>query len=347
MRTTSDWMSFCFNSAMSALGGKRSLNCIWELTYRCNARCRMCGYWRNPSHFENELTTGQIKAGLDRISDHGCRFVNFSGGEPTLRPDLEDIVAHASSAGMWASMVTNGSLLTRNRLRALRDSGLDSLLVSLDSVDAATHDCRRGLPGSHARTLECLRWLAEDFLTGHRIGGLMTVICEENHDTITQLAELAERMGVYILLQPEHGNKTGELGRVFPPSAPVADRLIDAKTGSRVILNSHGYLRALKQVTVAGAKAECHAGRKYFSVDPYGNLHTCVDTPAVGHVLHGDLSAICSEASLESVRSCPGCWYCFRGEADMTLSYRGCAEKISLGLRVRTRNAKRKRAPLR
>jgi MoaA/NifB/PqqE/SkfB family radical SAM enzyme len=340
-------MSFCLGSTVSALGGKHSLNCVWELTYRCNARCGMCGYWRNPSHVEDELTAHQVKAGLDRVSAGGCRFVNFSGGEPTLRADLEDIVAHASSAGMWVSMVTNGSLLTRDRLAGLRDAGLDSLLVSLDSVDADAHDRRRGLAGSHARALECLGWLADDFLTGHRIGGLMTVVCEDNHETAIQLAELAERLGVYILLQPEHGSKTGRPGRVSPLSPSLVDRLIEAKTTSPAMLNSHGYLRALRQVAVAGVEAACHAGRKYFSVDPYGNLHACVDTQAVGHVLHGDLSVLSSESSLAAIRSCPGCWYCFRGEADMTLSYRGCAEKIGLGLRVRARNARRARPAVR
>ena len=344
MRTTGDWIRFCLTAGASALGSKRFLNCVWELTYRCNARCAMCNYWKIPSDPRDELGTEEVKAGLARVAEYGCRLVNFTGGEPTLRRDLEEIVGHASSLGMWVSTVTNGSLLTRERVTALKDAGLDSLLVSLDSIDPALHDDQRGLTGAHEKALRCLEWLAEDFLVGHRTGGLMTVISSRNLQTITQLVELADSLGVYILVQPYHGQKIGDAAHFTRVPLSLAESLMDMRRISGGMLNSESYLRILPDLTTGAVLDQCNAGRKYFSIDPFGHLHPCVDTPSVGHVLRDEISVISSGASLAAVRSCPGCWYCFRGEADGTLSPGGCVEKVGLGIRILRRNAERNRS---
>lgn len=343
MRTTGDWIRFCLTAGAAALGSKRLLNCVWELTYRCNARCGMCSYWRTPSNPQEELTTQKIQAGLTKVANYGCRLVNFTGGEPTLRRDLEEVVTHASSLGMWTSTVTNGSLLTRERLADLRDAGLDSMLISLDSIDAESHDDQRGIAGAHEKALQCLQWLAEDFMAGHRIGGLMTVLSSRNFHMITQLAELADSLGVFMLVQPYHGKKIGRIANLAPVPASLTDSLVDIRRTFRSVLNSEGYLRTLCELTTGRAPDKCNAGRKYFSIDPFGYLHPCVDTPPVGHVLKDEISVISSDASLAAVRSCPGCWYCFRGEADSTLSPGGCVGKVGLGIKILRHNTERNR----
>lgn len=77
------------SAATSALVRKRVLNCLWELTYRCNARCTICPLWRNGGTGGKELSTTEIRAGLALLQRHGLRAVNFTGGEPLLREDLE------------------------------------------------------------------------------------------------------------------------------------------------------------------------------------------------------------------------------------------------------------------
>lgn len=114
------------------------------------------------------------------------------------------------------------------------------------------------------------------------------------------------------------------------------------------MLNSERYLRALPDLSEDdGAPDACNAGRKYFSVYPFGYLHPCVDTPAVGRILSDDITVIRSAASLAAVQSCPGCWYCFRGEADSTLSPGGCLDKVGLGIMIMWCNSTRKDAGVR
>jgi len=326
----------------SALLGRRSLSCLWELTYRCNARCAICAYWTRPSDPRDEMTLPQIQDGLERVCRHGCGFVNFTGGEPTLRHDLEDIVAHASRLGMWTSLVTNGGMLTRERVRSLKRAGLDSLMVSLDSPEPATHDRIRGVPGLHRRVLENVRVISEEFLTGLRMGGLMCVLAPHNIGDIRRIAALADELGVYVLFQPYHDRKTGS--RAFcadiSPSHVAAMQSL-ARTYGHVLNSSH-YLKGMESYACGGVLPPCHAGRKYFSVDPFGYVHPCVDLPAVGHLLRDPIDIVRGEAACREIAKCRGCWYCFRGEADSSLTVAGWLDRIALGIRVARRNLARR-----
>ena len=337
MQTWRVVIRFGVGAAVSALVGRRLLNCLWELTYRCNARCAICPYWRRPSEPALELTADQIREGLGKIHAYGCRLVNFTGGEPTLRSDLEEIISEASRLGIWTSMVTNGSLITRGRLRSLKSAGLDHLLISLDSADPVYHDHHRGIPGSHAKVIEGLRWIGEDFLTGHRTGGIMCAISAGNLDQVPALAELARSLGVHAVFQPYSYNKTGDDSLTPHIGTPQVSTLMLLKRRDSTVLNSRRYLEGW----VPDRRSRCSAGKKYFSIDPYGYLHPCVDTPAAGHILRDDIQVIRSDRAANDVATCQGCWYCFRGEADTSLSVGGYLEKVGIGLAVIRRNLAR------
>lgn len=342
MQSHSQLVRLCLSAGLSALVSKRVLNCLWELTYQCNARCGICSYWKNPSDPGEEMTLPQIEEGLKKIHAHGCRFINFTGGEPTIRRDLEQIVHSASRLGMWTSLVSNGSLLTRERVRQLKDAGLDNLVLSLDSLDASVHDTQRGIPGLHEKVLRRLTWIAEDFLTGHRTGGIMCVLAGHNLHQVSDIVELAEELGVYLVFQPYHFNKTGEPDPKSAIGPDTVDQLHSLKERFSALLSSRNYLTGILNYSRGNTLPQCQAGEKYFSIDPFGYLHPCVDGPPVGHVLRDDLSVVRSPEALQAVSSCPGCWYCFRGEADSTLSFRGYVEKLQLAGSILLRNARRR-----
>ena len=338
MNSYKEIATFCLSAGASALRGKRFLNCLWELTYRCTARCSYCSYWEHPSPPQLEMQLHQVKEGLDRIYAYGCRLVNFTGGEPTLRRDLEDIVRHASDLGMWTSIVTNGSTLTRARIQALKSAGLDNLLVSLDSLQPSVHDRQRGITGLFDRVVRSLEWLHEDFLTGHRTAGLMCVVSSLSAHSLRSIIEFAASRGVYLLVQPYHPNKTGRADYLPGPGQGLVAELLELKDEYGNLLNSRRYLRGIGEFLSEGPRRSCHAGKKYFSIDPYGYLHPCVDMPRVGHVLKDDISIVKSSTALAPVDHCRGCWYCFRGEADSTLSLGGYVEKLVLGWNIIQRN---------
>jgi len=283
------------------------LSCTWELTHRCTGKCEICNYRRNPSGPDEELRLGNVQKGLEKIYSYGCRWVNFTGGEPTLRPDLEEIVHYASRLGMWTTMVTNGSLLTRERIRMFKKAGLDSMFISLDSTNPQAHDKQRGISGSFAQVLKSLRWLHEEFLSSYRIGGIMCVLTRENIPTYREILKLADDLGVCVVFQPYHVNKTGKITFTAELNEEREDGILNANREFSNLLCTKTYIKGFTTFFKQDPLPPCHAGLKYFSIDPLGFLHPCVDMPRAGHLLKDDMSVIRSEEALRNVRSCPGC----------------------------------------
>ena len=109
------------------------------ITYRCNNNCEHC-YNARPRQGP-ELSTGQWKNILDRLWKLGIPHVVFTGGEPTMRPDLPDLIAHAEMNGQITGINTNGrKLKDQGYLQALVDAGLDHVQITLESHNAAIHD---------------------------------------------------------------------------------------------------------------------------------------------------------------------------------------------------------------
>ncbi|RPI99258.1 MAG: radical SAM protein [Chloroflexi bacterium] len=109
------------------------------ITYRCNNNCAHCYNARSRQY--PELSTGQWKKILDQLWGIGIPHIVFTGGEPTLREDLPELIAHAEHNGQITGINTNGRRLQdREFLRALTDAGLDHVQITLESHDPAIHD---------------------------------------------------------------------------------------------------------------------------------------------------------------------------------------------------------------
>ncbi|MBN1900219.1 radical SAM protein [Candidatus Sumerlaeota bacterium] len=124
------------------------------VTYRCNLDCGFC-YAHGCSAEYREKDTDALNRIIDVIyREARVPSVSFTGGEPTLRKDLESLVERASSIGMWTNLITNGTLLTQERAHNLKKAGLRSAQVSLEGSRADVHDKITGRPGSFQKTLE-------------------------------------------------------------------------------------------------------------------------------------------------------------------------------------------------
>ncbi len=130
------------------------------LTYACNNRCVHC-YSSSPADGREMGTRGWFGV-LDRVAEIGTPNVVFTGGEPTLRPDLPDLVRRGESLGLVTGLVTNGRRLADRRLaEELVDAGLDYAQVTLESHRREVHERITGVPGSWEETVQGIRNLAE------------------------------------------------------------------------------------------------------------------------------------------------------------------------------------------
>ncbi|HMH64749.1 MAG TPA: pyrroloquinoline quinone biosynthesis protein PqqE [Rhizomicrobium sp.] len=124
-----------------------------ELTHRCPLQCPYCSNPVDLERAKGEMTTPQWLRAIAEAAELGCMQIHFSGGEPTVRRDLEELVAGAAAAGLYTNLITSGVLLDGARIHALRNAGLEHVQLSFQDSTAEIGDRIGGYAGGHAKKL--------------------------------------------------------------------------------------------------------------------------------------------------------------------------------------------------
>lgn len=135
-----------------------------EITHRCPLQCPYCS---NPVELERanaELTTEEWRRVIVEMADLGILQIHFSGGEPTVRPDLVELVQQATDAGLYSNLITSAVTLTRDRIADLVDAGLSHVQISFQAADPALANRIGGHKRGHSRKLEVAAWVREEGL---------------------------------------------------------------------------------------------------------------------------------------------------------------------------------------
>ncbi|MFW9845813.1 MAG: PqqD family peptide modification chaperone [Candidatus Thorarchaeota archaeon] len=156
------------------------------LTYRCNNKCQFC-YAFSPYRETNEMTTEEVKRVIDIIVDDAhVPSLSFTGGEPTLRDDLFELIAYARKRGLRVNLITNGRRCAeKDYVQKLVEADLNSAQVSIEGPDAETHDHIAGVPGSFDLTVQGIKNLKETSIYTH----CNTTICRPNIDRLEDLVD--------------------------------------------------------------------------------------------------------------------------------------------------------------
>lgn len=126
---------------------------VWNMTRRCNLKCVHCYAKALEVEGKDAITTAQAKAIIDDLAAYGAPVMLFSGGEPLVRQDLVELAKHATHTGMRAVISTNGTLITQEKARELKEVGLSYVGISLDGLEEI-HDRFRAVPGSFRKALQ-------------------------------------------------------------------------------------------------------------------------------------------------------------------------------------------------
>jgi len=132
-----------------------------ELTHRCPLQCPYCS---NPLELERvnqEISTADWQNVMRQAAELGILQIHLSGGEPTARTDLEDIVETAAEVGLYTNLITAGVLLTKERLQKLRDLGLDHVQLSIQDVDPENAHRISAYKGGAEKKHEVAKWVRE------------------------------------------------------------------------------------------------------------------------------------------------------------------------------------------
>jgi len=161
------------------------------VTYRCNNDCAHCYNARERSF--PELDTGQWKRVLDKVWELGIPHVVFTGGEPTLRKDLPELIAHAEQNGQITGLNTNARRMSDLRfVESLVKAGLDHVQITVESSDPATHDKMVRCKGAFPQTIAGLK----NALATPLFVMTNTTMLQTNVDTIPATLDFLAGLGV-------------------------------------------------------------------------------------------------------------------------------------------------------
>jgi len=260
------------------------------MTYSCNMRCVMCELWdRNQGR--KELSTEKWKKIVDDFKRLGVGGIGIGGGEPMLRPDVYEIIAHIKKGkSLPVAMATNGYFLTdKDVVARLFDAGLDNITVSLDSINPATHDKFRNTESAYVNAIKAIKNIVEARKKYPHIKcGMTVVISKVNSNDLFRLIDLAQDLGATsINFVPGQltgkENECDERGKsLFLTKAQldeidgVLDKLVRFKKENGFIDNSVRYLNLMKYYFRGRPlPINCLAGQTAYYVDPFGDIYPC------------------------------------------------------------------------
>lgn len=158
---------------------------VWNMTQRCNLKCVHCYAHALDEKGVDDINTEKAKALIDDLAAYGSPVMLFSGGEPLVRADLPELAKYAVSKGMRAVISTNGTLITREKAKELKEVGLSYVGVSLDGGEEV-HDHFRGVSGSYKKALKGIEHCQEE---GLKVG-LRFTINKRNQQELPLLFDL-------------------------------------------------------------------------------------------------------------------------------------------------------------
>lgn len=165
---------------------------IWEVTRACELKCVHCRAEAIPRREPGELSTSEGFRLLEEIRRFGPLHLVLTGGDPLKRPDLFDLVAHATAIGLDVSLSPSVTpLLTRPALMRAAGYNLSGVSISIDGPDAGAHDRFRGVPGTFERSLAAARQVVALGLDLQ----VNTTVARHNLERLEEVATLVQDLG--------------------------------------------------------------------------------------------------------------------------------------------------------
>jgi len=271
-----------------------------NLTKRCNLSCEHCyldaEILKNGS--ADELSTAELKKTIDDIAKVGPEaMIVLTGGEPLLRPDIEELAVHASALGLMVVVGSNGLTLTRQRVQSLQKAGVAGIGLSIDSLDPERHDDFRGRKGAWLKTMQAIDACKAEGLAFQIHFSVTDHTAHEIDDMISFAKDCgALVLNVFFLVCTGRGEKYTDIS--IENYDKVLERVVEAAHDEKQLMvrakcAPHFKRLALKldpkwPITMAhGYEAGgCIAGTRYARVTPEGEVTPCPFMETSGGSVH-------------------------------------------------------------
>jgi radical SAM protein with 4Fe4S-binding SPASM domain len=255
----------------------------WNVTRKCNLKCSHCYINASPSEYTDELTTEEGKRLIDQICEVSHPLLILSGGEPILRKDIYELIEYGAKKGLRMGLGSNGTLINDFVAKKLKQSGISTVSISIDSHIPENHDDFRGVKGSWRKAVGAIQALRENGV----LVQVNTTLTQQNYDEIDDIMSLAEKLGVenfhlFFLVPTGRGKKIADI------TPAMYEEMINntfAKT-ARHRLNvkpscAPQFMRIAKDMNLDMRQwvRGCMAGLYYCRVYPNGEITPCPYLP--------------------------------------------------------------------
>jgi MoaA/NifB/PqqE/SkfB family radical SAM enzyme len=228
---------------------------------RCNLDCGYCNEYDNVS---KPVPLEEMKKRLDTLADMGTSIITISGGEPLMHPELEEIISHIRKRGMIAGMITNGFLLSKDRIGTLNEAGLEHLQISIDNL-VPDEVSKKSL-----KTLDIrLEWLSEFSVFQVNINSVLGSGVKDPEDAL-KIAHRAVELGFTSTVGIIHDGN-GQLKPLAPRELEIFEEIMTL--GKRSFSRFNDF-----QHSVARGKEHdwrCRSGARYLYICEDGLVHWC------------------------------------------------------------------------
>jgi len=297
---------------------------LLELTHRCPLQC---GYCSNPIEMEragNELTTEEWKKVLTELAEIGVLQVHFSGGEPTVRKDLVELVQHASDVGLYSNLITSAVLLTKEKLEALADAGLAHIQISFQASDPVLANRIGGFRNGHAKKLEAAGWARE-------VGLPLTVNAVMHRQNMAQLPQIID-MAVAMDADRIEVANVQYYGWALKNRASLMPTIEQIDEMTKVVEEAEQRLKGILAIDFvipdyyATRPKKCMGGwgRQFFNITPAGKVLPCHAAETITDL---DFESVRSNHSIAWIWQNSDAFNKYRGTGWMPEPCQSCAFK--------------------
>lgn len=300
-----------------------------NITSRCNSRCCYCDIWEGTEGF-GEPAIEELRRLHESFVKLGIKKVSLSGGEPLLRKDLEEVIS-VFSKDMSVSVITNGILLTKERVDSLVQAGVEVIVLSLDTFNPEIYQKLRGVPFKHAQAaLEALMYANEKYpgiftsiscvVTSYNMRELVSFI-----KNITKVGKnkIAVTFQAYERVAGKQNDPLIPGAEDYPALKKEMSQLAGMKKLGCLINNSSEYLKFIPDYLVyrkMGDNYICDACYSSVSIDSNLELHPCYPLPSIANLKEERLEDVwfSEKMNLQRIKmktgECPGCSTVFHKE---------------------------------
>ena len=292
-----------------------------KVFYGCNLKCEMCNHWRETR--EPPVSADRFKEVITQLAELGTQKIHISGGEPMLRPQIPELVEHASSLGIKVTMTTNGTLIDKVKARRLVEAGLRGVNISIDSPIRKVHEKIRGVEGSFKATTKAVGLFQRYKHKGKLTVRINTVVSRTNYQTLESLPDLAHKLGadgINLIPVDDHCGEILSMRRkdIKLFNEEIAPKIAERATSLGLIVSDDeaypfGQTEDEVRLGRAGRYAfgyydshPCYAPWAHSLIDFNGNVYVCCMTreriPPIGNIVKQSFKEIWEGATYRGIR---------------------------------------------